>query len=81
MRSTTQRWTWWRRSDPLVYVIGVAALIVYALHGFEGFLHRDLLTRGTNPTRHQTFSQGRAEYVDDVWPGGLRGFGEWVARE
>jgi hypothetical protein len=42
MRSTTELPPWWRRVDPLVYVIGVTALIVYALHGFEGFLHRDL---------------------------------------
>jgi hypothetical protein len=42
MRSTTERPPWWRRVDSLVYVIGVTALIVYALHGFEGFLHRDL---------------------------------------
>jgi hypothetical protein len=39
--ATSDRHTWWRRIDPLVYVIGVTALIVYSLHGFDGFLQRD----------------------------------------
>jgi 4-amino-4-deoxy-L-arabinose transferase-like glycosyltransferase len=38
---TRERPALWRRFDLLVYVIGVTALIVYALHGFDGFLHRD----------------------------------------
>jgi hypothetical protein len=34
-----------------------------------------------NPTRHQTFARGLDRYVDDTWPGGLEGFGEWVGRQ
>jgi hypothetical protein len=34
-----------------------------------------------NPTRLQLFGDGLNRYVDDTWPGGLRGFGEWVGRE
>jgi 4-amino-4-deoxy-L-arabinose transferase-like glycosyltransferase len=34
-----------------------------------------------NPTRHQTFARGLDQYVDDTWPGGLEGFGEWVGRQ
>ena len=37
-----------------------------------------VLSRITNPTRHQMFSRGLDQYVDDTWPGGLRGFGEWI---
>jgi hypothetical protein len=40
-----------------------------------------VLSGSTNPTRHQTFKRGLAEYVDDTWPGGLPGFAKWVARE
>lgn len=32
----------WRRIDPLVYIVGVTALVVYVLHGFEGVLTQDL---------------------------------------
>ncbi len=33
----------WRfRVDPLVLVVGAVALLVYAVHGFDGFLSRDL---------------------------------------
>lgn len=35
-----------------------------------------VLTGRTNPTRHQMFSLGLADYVDDVWPGGQRGFAQ-----
>jgi 4-amino-4-deoxy-L-arabinose transferase-like glycosyltransferase len=42
VRATTEQRAWWRRWDPLVYLIAVTALIVYALHGFDGFLKRDL---------------------------------------
>jgi hypothetical protein len=31
-----------RRIDPLVFVLGITAAIVYALHGFDGSLSRDL---------------------------------------
>jgi len=40
-----------------------------------------VLSGSTNPTRHQTFAQGLASYVDDTWPGGLSGFAEWIGRE
>jgi hypothetical protein len=33
-----------------------------------------VIARKTNPTRYQMFSGGMQRYVDDVWPGGLRGF-------
>jgi hypothetical protein len=33
-----------------------------------------VLTRRTNPTRHQMFSSGLQDYLDDIWPGGLDGF-------
>jgi hypothetical protein len=34
-----------------------------------------------NPTRHQMFQSGLQTYVDDTWPGGLRGFRRSVLRE
>jgi len=37
-----------------------------------------VLSRRTNPTRYQTFTRGLEEYMEDTWPGGLRGFAEWV---
>ena len=40
-----------------------------------------VLSGKTNPTRYQTFTSGMDDYVDDTWPGGLRGFGEWIGRE
>ena len=33
-----------------------------------------VLTERTNPTRHQMFSSGLQDYVEDTWPGGLDGF-------
>ena len=27
-----------------------------------------------NPTQHQMFANGLDDYIDDTWPGGLRGF-------
>ncbi|MET0997986.1 MAG: hypothetical protein ABWX73_04645, partial [Marmoricola sp.] len=32
-----------------------------------------VLTRRTNPTRHQMFSGGLQDYLDDTWPGGMTG--------
>jgi len=32
----------WRRVDPITPIVGVVALLVYALHGFDGYLSRDL---------------------------------------
>ena len=40
-----------------------------------------VLSGRTNPTRYQTFSQGLGRYMNDTWPGGLRGFAKWVGRE
>jgi hypothetical protein len=40
-----------------------------------------VLSGMTNPTRHQTFSSGLNHYVDDHYPGGLRGYGDFVARD
>jgi len=40
-----------------------------------------VLSGKVNPTRYQTFTRGLDRYMDETWPGGLRGFGEWVARE
>jgi hypothetical protein len=33
-----------------------------------------VLTQRRNPTRHQMFSSGLQDYMEDVWPGGLEGF-------
>jgi hypothetical protein len=46
-----------------------------------GAPHPLFLSGMRNPTRHQTFARGLDRYVDDTWPGGLRGFGEWVGRQ
>lgn len=40
-----------------------------------------VLSGKTNPTRHQTFTSGMNGYLDDTYPGGLRGFGQWIGRE
>lgn len=40
-----------------------------------------VLSGKTNPTIHQVFQGGLADYVDDTWPGGIRGFGDWIGRE
>jgi hypothetical protein len=37
-----------------------------------------VLTGRTNPTRHQMFGNRLHIYVNDTWPGGLRGFTRWV---
>ena len=46
-----------------------------------GAPHPLVLSGLRNPTRHQTFVRGLNRYVDDTWPGGLIGFGEWVGRQ
>jgi len=33
-----------------------------------------VLTRRTNPTRHQMFRSGLQDYLEDTWPGGRAGF-------
>ena len=40
-----------------------------------------VLSGKTNPTRYQMFSGGMDRYIDDTYPGGLQGFGEWIERE
>lgn len=40
-----------------------------------------VISSKSNPTRHQTFSSGMQRHLDDTWPGGLEGFGEWIGRE
>jgi len=40
-----------------------------------------VLSGKTNPTRHQTFTSGMDRYLDDIYPGGLRGFGERIGLE
>jgi hypothetical protein len=40
-----------------------------------------VLSGSTNPTRIQVFAHGLTRYVDDTWPGGLRGFVKWIGRE
>ena len=40
-----------------------------------------VLTGHVDPTKHQMFSLGLERYVDDVWPGGLEGFADWVLDE
>jgi len=34
-----------------------------------------------NPSPHQLFSGGLDDYVDDNWPGGLRGYQSWILHE
>src|SRR5918992_4931512 len=45
MRPSTEQ-AWWRRLDPLVYLVGVTALVVYVLHGFDGLMTRDQAVYG-----------------------------------
>jgi 4-amino-4-deoxy-L-arabinose transferase-like glycosyltransferase len=33
---------WWPGVDPLLILVGVVSLVVYALHGFDGILRRDV---------------------------------------
>ena len=40
-----------------------------------------VLTRRTNPTRHQMFRGGLQHHLDDVWPGGLAGFQQDLVAE
>jgi hypothetical protein len=37
-----------------------------------------VLAQQRNPSRHQMFSAGLSDYIDDTWPGGLRGYRDWV---
>ena len=40
-----------------------------------------VLTRTTNPTRHQMFALGLDAYVDEVWPRGLDGFAQEIVQQ
>jgi hypothetical protein len=40
-----------------------------------------VLSGKTNATRHQMFSGPLLFYLEDSWPGGLEGYGEWVGQE
>ena len=33
-----------------------------------------------NPTRLQLFGNGLVRYVEDTWPGGIEGYGDWIGR-
>ena len=39
-----------------------------------------VLSRQRNPSRLQLFGHGLADYVDDTWPGGIEGYGNWIGR-
>jgi hypothetical protein len=39
-----------------------------------------VMTHHTNPSPYQMFDPSFAAYVDDAWPGGLRGYVAWVGR-
>ncbi|MGH2828520.1 MAG: hypothetical protein ACRDKF_16285 [Actinomycetota bacterium] len=54
----TEERRWWRSIDPLVGVVGVTALIVYILHGFDGSLQRDVAI----------YSYGAQQVVEGVPP-------------
>ena len=40
-----------------------------------------VLSGKTNPSPIQMFGAGFDDYVDDTYPGGLEGYGEWIGRE
>ncbi len=37
-----------------------------------------VVTRQRNPSRLQMFAGGLDAYVEDTWPGGLKGYGRWI---
>ena len=39
-----------------------------------------VLTHKHNPSRFQLFGKGLNRYLQDTWPGGLRGYGRWIDR-
>ena len=41
MKAVSEQRSWWHRVDWLVYILGIVAVIVYVLHGFDGYLNRD----------------------------------------
>ncbi|MPZ61317.1 MAG: hypothetical protein GEU93_08475 [Propionibacteriales bacterium] len=40
-----------------------------------------VLSGRTNPSRHQIFVGPLGRYIEDTWPGGLRGYAAWIGRE
>ena len=40
-----------------------------------------VLSGKVNPSRHQMFMVGLSTYVQDTWPGGLKGYQRWVRRQ
>lgn len=40
-----------------------------------------VLTDQRNPSRFQIFGLGVQDYIDDTWPGGIRGYGRWLVRQ
>jgi hypothetical protein len=39
-----------------------------------------VLTRQRQGSRYQLFGMGMFDYIDDTYPGGIRGYGRWVER-
>jgi hypothetical protein len=37
-----------------------------------------VLTQQRNPSKYQIFGLGVRPYLNDVWPGGIRGYGRWL---
>ena len=58
MRTATRLREWQSRIDPWTVLVGAAALIVYELHGFDGYLSRDLAL----------YSYGAQQVADGVPP-------------
>jgi hypothetical protein len=40
-----------------------------------------VLAGKTNPTRYQMFIGPLRRYVDDTWPGGLKGYSRWISKD
>ncbi|MEI2714568.1 MAG: glycosyltransferase family 39 protein [Nocardioides sp.] len=40
-----------------------------------------VLAHRVNPSQHQMFRLGLQRFVNDTWPGGLRGYGDWIAQQ
>lgn len=72
-----------RAADPWVAVVGLVSLVVYALHGFDGVLKRDL---GVYMYGAQRFLDGEPPYVGILNRAGplahvLPAVGIWVGRQ
>lgn len=40
-----------------------------------------VLSHKRNPSRFQLFGSGAVDYVNEVWPGGIRGYARWVEKQ